>query len=302
MSAANNQRTHLRAILLALLVVLIWSSSWVFVKIGLDDVGPLTFAGLRYGLAALCLLPLALRPDPRRQLRKLRTTGWLRLVILGLLFYAVTQGAIFIGLESLPAATVSLLLSCTTLFVTLVSIPLLSERPSALQWAGVVLNLVGVALYFYPVSIPQQQVVGLVAVGIGVVTNALSAILGRHVNRSQEVSAVAVTVVSMGVGSLVLLVSGLAVEGLPQLAPVTWAIIAMLAVVNTALAFTLWNHTLRTLSASESSIINNTMIVPIAVLAWLFLGEGLRVQEIVGLLLAGLGAVLAQVRRQEDSV
>jgi drug/metabolite transporter (DMT)-like permease len=63
-------------------------------------------------------------------------------------------------------------------------------------------------------------------------------------------------------------------------------------------AFTLWNHTLRTLSAMESSIINNTMLIQIAVLAWLFLGESLSWRMVLGMVLAALGTLLVQVRRR----
>jgi drug/metabolite transporter (DMT)-like permease len=41
-------------------------------------------------------------------------------------------------------------------------------------------------------------------------------------------------------------------------------IIGWLSVINTAFAFTLWNHTLRTLTAVESSVMNNTVLVQIA--------------------------------------
>ncbi|MBN1566165.1 MAG: DMT family transporter, partial [Anaerolineae bacterium] len=75
-----------------------------------------------------------------------------------------------------------------------------------------------------------------------------------------------------------------------------WAIIAWLAVVNTAFAFTLWNHTQRTLPAVESSILNNTMLIQIAVLAWVFLGEALAAREIAGLALAGFGMLVVQVQ------
>ena len=74
-----------------------------------------------------------------------------------------------------------------------------------------------------------------------------------------------------------------------------------LAVVNTALAFTLWNLTQRTLSAIETSIINNTMLIQIAILAWLFLGERLSVRAIVGLALAAIGTLIVQLRRAKTS-
>ena len=71
-----------------------------------------------------------------------------------------------------------------------------------------------------------------------------------------------------------------------------------LAVINTALAFTLWNHTLRKLSAMESSIINNTMLIQIAVLAWIFLDEKITTQEGIGLSIAVIGAVLVQLKKR----
>jgi drug/metabolite transporter (DMT)-like permease len=71
--------------------------------------------------------------------------------------------------------------------------------------------------------------------------------------------------------------------------------------VNTALAFTLWNHTLRTLSAMESSIINNTMLFQIALLAWLFLGQPLGWYQVIGIILAALGTLLVQMRKGERS-
>ena len=65
--------------------------------------------------------------------------------------------------------------------------------------------------------------------------------------------------------------------------------------VNTAFAFTLWNLTLRKLSAMESSLINNTMLIQIAILAWVFLGESLGVRQVAGLLLASLGTLVVQL-------
>ena len=68
-----------------------------------------------------------------------------------------------------------------------------------------------------------------------------------------------------------------------------------LAVVNTALAFTVWNPSLQELSAVESSMINNTMLVQITVLAWLFLGEAPCTRQAAGLALAAAGICLAHV-------
>jgi drug/metabolite transporter (DMT)-like permease len=101
----------------------------------------------------------------------------------------------------------------------------------------------------------------------------------------------------MGVGAACLLGIGLAVQGFPSIGLTGWATIVWLAVVSTALAFTLWNRSLQRLSAVESSVINNTMLAQIAVLAWLFLGERIAPCDVVGLVLAMAGILIAQVRR-----
>jgi drug/metabolite transporter (DMT)-like permease len=287
---------HIQAIVQALLVTFLWSTSWVLIKIGLEDIPALPFAGLRYTLAFLCLLPFAVRSGQLASLRRLSAGTWARLIALGLLFYSVTQGAQFLSLLYLPAVTTSLLLSFTTVLVALLGMPLLGEWPTLVQWGGTGLYLMGVLVFFYPASLPAGEVIGLFVAVAGVLANALSSILGRQVNRSAELEPLAVTTVSMGVGAVVLLVSGVAVQGLPRLALVHWAMIVWLAVVNTAFAFTLWNRTLRTLSAMESSIINNTMLFQIAVLASLFLDEALAWRQMVGMALAVLGTLVVQIR------
>jgi drug/metabolite transporter (DMT)-like permease len=289
---------HLGTVLQALFVTFLWSTSWVLIKIGLQEIPALTFAGLRYGLAFLCLLPLVLRPSARRSIGSLPGRRWVELILLGLLFYAVTQGAMFVSLAYLPAMTVSLLWNLTTVSVAFLGIFALSERLNVLQWGGVVLNLVGVVVYFHPAAFPRAHAVGLAAAVVGVLANAGSSILGRGVNRRGDVDPLVVTVVSMGVGAFALLAVGLFAQGLPALRIVDWIIIGWLALVNTAFAFTLWNHTLRTLTAVESSIINGTMLVQIALLAWLFLGEDLTWQRVLGLVLAGLGSSVVQLRRR----
>ena len=296
--AGWQRSSHVTAVFQALFVTFLWSTSWVLIKIGLEDIPPLTFAGLRYGLAFLCLLPFFWRGGGLAEVRQLERSGWLRLLALGIIYYAVTQGTQFVGLTYLPAVTVNVLLGFTSVMVALLGLGVLGERPSPWQWLGIFVALGGGLLYFYPVQIPQAQWVGFVAVVVGVLANAGSAVLGRAVNRAGHLRPLTVTTVSMGIGSAILLVVGVGTQGLPALSWQSWAIIGWLAVVNTAVAFTLWNHSLRTLSAMESSIINNTMAVQIPILAVLFLGERLNGRQVTGLVVAIIGALLVQLGRK----
>ncbi|HMM29505.1 MAG TPA: DMT family transporter, partial [Aggregatilineaceae bacterium] len=180
--------SHMRAVLQALFVTLLWSSSWVLIKQGLEDIPALTFAGLRYTLAFVCLLPLAARRGDLRTLRTLSRRDWRTLAALGLVYYTVTQGAQFLGLERLPAVTTSLLLSFSPVMVALLGIVLLGERITGAQWGGIALYLAGVLVYFYPVNIPSREVAGLVIVLVGVLANAIAAVMGRSINRRRTLS------------------------------------------------------------------------------------------------------------------
>ncbi len=291
---------HLKAILLALLVTFLWSTSFVIIKIGLAEIPPLTFAGLRYTIAFICLLPLGLTKKYNVEIKKINKRDWLRLALLGILFYAFTQGTQFIGLSLLPAVTVSLWLNFTPLVVAVMAIFMIKEFPTGLQWIGVILFICGIITYFFPIALSENQELGLIVMTIGVIANSASAVFGRSINREARISPVVVTIISMGIGSFILLISGIAMQGLPSISTQNIIYLLWLAVINTALAFTIWNFTLRTLSAMESSIINGTMLIQIAVLAWIFLGEAITIQEGIGMLIAACGAVLVQMKIKKN--
>ena len=294
-------RQHALAVLQGLLVALLWSTSWILAKIGLDDLGlePLSFAGLRYALAAAILLPFGIRAmraahgtEPLSGRHLARVAGY------GLLFVAIAQGAQFASLAVLPATAVSLILASIPAWVAIIALAGRAERPTAGQLAGIGLLTAGAVLYFGPFELEPGAGIGLVAAALCVAAAAVSSHLGRGLARDvahRLGGPIGITAASMAVGGVALLAVGVALEGWPELDWAGWAIVAWLAVVNTAFAFTLWNHTLRTLTAVESSVVNNTMTIQIAILAVVFLGERLDALQLAGLLLAAIGAAAVQL-------
>jgi len=290
---------RLRAILQALFVTFLWSTSWVLIKNNLNEIPPLTFAGLRYTIAFIILFPGLWKY--KIEICTLSLKDWIRLTALGFVFYTVTQGGQFLTLNHLEAVTFSLILNFTTVLVALFGIIALREVPTRLQWGGIAIFIFGVLVYFIPTFKSGGKGLGFTLAGFTVCANAAAAVLGRSINREKKIPPLLVTVISMGVGAAFLLGTGLAVQGLPPLSLTSWAVIVWLAVINTALAFTLWNKTLRILSAVESSIINNTMLVQIATLAWLFLGERFTLLDVAGLILAMVGVLMVQMTRAQTS-
>lgn len=291
----HRQLSHVRATLAALFVTLLWSSSWILIRWGLDQeaLEPITFAALRYGLAGIVLFGWVLgRPRLRRELPRLDRASILQVLFLGVTLYALTQGAQFVAIDSQPAATSSLVLSWTPLIVAMFGGWSIAERSSSRQFAGALLVVAGAWFYFS--GDLGATPIGMAAAILGLAANSVAALLGRKVNRGAHMSPVVVTALSMGVGALILVAVGVTVEGVPEVSARAWLIVVWLAVVNTAFAFTLWNLSLRRLSAVESAAINNTMLVQIAVLAWIFLDESLGFAEIVGIGLVSVGILMTQ--------
>jgi drug/metabolite transporter (DMT)-like permease len=286
------------AVLIALIVTFLWSSSWILIKTGLSAIPPLAFAGLRYAIAFIGLLAVGGWSGRLQRLRTLDRSDWIPLAGYGLVFITLTQGAQFLALSMLPTISVSLVLSFTPLLVALLGWRFLQERPTHRQFMGILIFLGGIALYFYPYTGMTSSVPGLLVAGFGLLVNALSALLGRKLNQRRTLDAYAVTLISMGFGSVTLLALSLPFSGFPSLSPLNWATLLWLGLVNSALAFTLWNKALQSLSALESNLINNTMLIQIAILAFLFLGETLSPRQLLGIGLVAGGILLAQLKKR----
>jgi drug/metabolite transporter (DMT)-like permease len=218
-----------------------------------------------------------------------------RLVLLGIVMYTLTQGAMFVALDEQPAATTSLVLSLTPLLVAGGAALSLAETPSRVQLLGVVLVAVGAGCYF--AGDLGGTVAGMIAAVVALLANVAAAILGRSVNREGRLPAMTITAASMAVGAGALVFLAVGIEGLPAITTAGWLIIAWLAIINTAFAFTLWNLSLQRLTAVESASINNTMLVQIALLAWLFLGEAPGAIGLLGIALVSGGVYLVQSTR-----
>jgi drug/metabolite transporter (DMT)-like permease len=267
----------------------------VIIKFGLEEIPPLTFAGLRYVIAAVLLMITVIgRSDSRHELTSANRRQILTLAGYGFVFVTVTQAAQFVGLDLLPAISVSLLLNMTPLIVLVLGIVLLREVPTYRQIGWILIGIAGVLIYFYPLDLGALQIIGVIVVLIGVVANAFSSIIGRAINKKKELTPLVITSVSMLFGSAVILVTALLFEEIQSISPLSWFYIIWLSVVNTAFAFTLWNRAMQTLRAVDITLINGTMLPQIVILSIFFLGEMPTFLDWIGLVLIALSALIVQ--------
>ncbi|MGD2142394.1 MAG: DMT family transporter [Candidatus Bathyarchaeota archaeon] len=288
------EKGRLVAILEALLVTFLWSSSYVLVKIGLIEIAPLTLVALRYTVASVILVSIALARGG------VKILSWgenlTKLAFLGFSGYAIAQGLQVLGLYYLPAMTVTLILNFTPVVALVLGVLFLNETPTRLQIGGMLLVLLG-AYFFFNAPLSIQSPLGVVITLLSGVGWAAYLVAGRLFFVKGEIEPLDLTAFSMAIGTLMMAGATLAIEGIPVIAISGLGIILWLGVVNTALAFFLWNHALQRLEAFEISVLQNTMLIQIAILAWVFLGEGLSLGKLFAMVLVFFGALIVQLRR-----
>ncbi len=290
-SLALDGSSRAQAISEGIITMLIWSSTFILVKQGLEYVGPLTLAGFRYFLAFLFLLPFLIRRRPA--LRSYSSNLWLRLALIGLAAYTVGNGALFWGLKYVPATTGSFLFSLVPLLVLFMGVIWLRELPSRWQVIGVVVGLAGAFLFFSP-GFGESEPLGTVIILAGLFGFAAFSILARGVAREREVDTVSLTAVPLAIGGAALLVLAVIVEGWPKIPGAAWPIIVFLSLVNTAVAYLLYNHALQTLMALELNMLLNLAPLGTALLAWIFLGEMVSAEQMAGIVIVIVGVGLVQ--------
>ncbi len=127
-------------------LVLIWGTTWLGVRIGLDDLPPLTFAGIRFLVASVVLFAVLWVRGTRLPRRR---SDWALVGTTAVLGFAVSYSAQFWGMQFVPSGLAAVIFATVPLFTMVFAhfaLPSEPMRPTA--FAGVLLGLVGGAVIF----------------------------------------------------------------------------------------------------------------------------------------------------------
>jgi len=288
-----HQPTRPLALLEALLVSMVWGSSFIFVKIALTELGPLTIGGLRYFLGFACLLPFL-----RRHSFALTRAQWLQMVLLGLSAYTLANGALFWALRFLPATTGSFLMSLITVTVLMGGVIWLREIPNRVQVIGILTVLAGMSLFFSSGLKPGEPH-GLAIFALALLGFTLFGLLSRVAAIERQVDTLTLTALPLAIGGGLLLALAIPLEGIPSASPRIWGLVLLLAAINTAFGYVLYNHALQALQAFEMNVLLNLTPIWTALLGWLLLDEILIVSQWIGIFAVMGGIMLAQGRNKK---
>jgi drug/metabolite transporter (DMT)-like permease len=150
-------------------------------------------------------------------------------------------------------------------------------------------------LIYFGGRIELDQILAIGLSLLGVLSISIYGLLARGMTRSGRIDPIALSAIPMGFGSIFLLVAGWPFP-LPS-----WRILGILAwltLINSAIAFVIWNNALRYMQAFEISVTANLMPLGTALLSPLILGEPVSSMAWLGILISLIGVVLVGVGGQ----
>jgi len=283
-----------------LLLCGIWGSTWLFIKLGLSDLPPFTFAGIRFVIAcAILFLLIAARGIPLPRQRR----DWLLLGVTGLLTFSLNYGLVFWGEQYISSGLAALLQSTMPAFgLLLAHLYLPKERMTPLRIVGVVMGIVGVGVIFsnqLSVSGPRA-LVGSAALVLSALSGAYSNVLVKAKANHLDPSVTAAG--QMLFGLVPLLALGFLFEGNPlRFHWTTRALISVLylAIVGTVIAFVLYYWLIQHMDVTKTLLISLITPVVAVILGMLVLSEQLTWRTLAGgaMIISGIGLIV--VRRSK---
>jgi len=290
--------SNLKPYLALVALALVWGFSFLLIKVALADMSPTVLMLIRAasGFAALAAFMLLSR-------RPILGDGWKHRIVpyavLAIFSGVVPWTAIAVGEQSISSGLASILNATTPLWAAVLVIWMIpKDRPSALNYVGVLIGLAGVVILVLPDVTAKgfgSSVAGAVAVVVAAISYAFSALYQRKKLRGASVYEVSVGQLAL----TTLLAIPIAAPSLPSwhfALPSTAAVVA-LGVGGSGLAYLLYYYINNSLGSVRATGV--TILVPMTAVLWgvVLLGETLSLPIVIGMVVILAGIVLTNVNR-----
>jgi drug/metabolite transporter (DMT)-like permease len=270
-------------------VSVIWGMPYLFIKIAVDEISPSLLAWSRLALAAAVLLPVAWKLGALRGLRE----RWRIITVFAAVEMAVPWPLLGFGEVHISSSLAAILVATVPLFVALIATRFdHSERPTATRFVGMLIGLAGVvALVGIDIGDKGDELLGALAVLLVAFLYAIGPMIVKR--RLSDLDPLGPVAASLGIAAL--LVTPFALGSLPDSTPSadTFASIAVLGLLCSALAFLLFFRLIAEIGPGRATVI--TYINPVVALALgvVVLDESVTTGVVVGLLLILAGSWLS---------
>src|SRR5215218_3696456 len=286
-------------IIVWLILCLIWGTTWIFIKVGLEDLPPITFAASRFVLSIVILLPVIwIRefPWPRS------AAEWKLIALTGFLQFSLNYSSVFWAEQHISSGLAAVLQAMITVFGLLLAwIFLPAEKITGVKIFSVILGVIGVAVIF----IEQLRIesfmafMGCVAIVAGAYCAAQASILIKLRGTSLHPASLVCTQMICGLPAIV--IYAFVAEGNPLSFNWTWravVCVVYLAVAGTIAAFWLYYWLLSRIESTQAMMISLVTPLLAVLIGAIVLGERLPPQTLLGglLIIGSIGLIVVRRR------
>lgn len=272
------------------LLTIIWGSSFMLIKVALEDLGPLQVAFGRISVGAATLLAImAITGD--RLPRGARV--WRNGALIGLLMNAAPFSLVAWGEQRLGSVEAGIWNATTPLFVLLVLLTVRGEHLTGRRIAGLLLGFAGVIVVLAPwLGVKGGEGMGHLAFAAMAACYGVGTTLMRRAYAGQSHSATALSAVQLVCATAWMVIATTLSEGVPQEAPSLLPVLCIIALgaLGTGIAYILFTTLVRSVGSATASSVTYLMPVVSTALGVLVLGETLGWHEPIGTLVILLGA------------
>jgi len=269
--------------LLLLLMTVIWGSNFTAIKYSLEDLLPLSFNALRFTIASLAMLVVALMS---RDIFKLEPGDGRRLFALGLLGNTVYQTLFITGMAHTRAGNAALILATTPLFTAVLGRIRKHEYFTARGVWGLLLAFAGIVMIITSgrgeFSL-RETILGDSLLLATTICWSLYTVGSK--NLIHKYGSMKTTIVMMTSGTPLLLLvcaPSLLRQDWSRVRPMAWAGLIYSGLFAIALAYIIWNHGVRRIGSTRTAIYSNITPIVAIVVAWVLLGEAPTIGQVAG--------------------
>ena len=292
----------MKARLVWLLLCGIWGSTWLFIKLGLEDLPPFTFAGIRFVIACTILFSLV---TVRRLSLPRKRSDWVLLASTGVLAFCINYGLLFWGEQYISSGLAALLQATIPVFgLVIAHFYLPGERMTLPRVMGIIMGIAGVAVIFsnqLSVAGPRA-LAGSAALVLGSASAAYSNVLVKA--RGKNLDPAILAAGQMLFGLIPLLLIGIPLEGNPfrfHWTRMAIAALFYLAIVGSVIAFLLYYWLVQNMDVTNTMLIALVTPIVAVTLGVLVLNEELNWRTLVGGAMIMLGISLVVLRRKKEA-
>ncbi len=290
----------MKPLLVWILLCVVWGTTWIFIKLGLNDLPPVSFAAVRFSVA--CLILFFIIKFQKIELPKGKNV-LIFILITGFLQFFFNYGLLFWGEQYITSGLAAVLQATIPAFGLILARIYVGEEITGLKIASILLGLAGVAVIFREQLILNGEMAffGSAAVVVGAFGAAYASVLTKAKGISHHPASLVFA--QMFIGHIPLWIVGISAEGNP--ANFNWtrqAVICVfyLAVVGSIVAFWLYYWLLARIDVSKAMMI--AFVTPlVAVFVGSFFGEKLDIQTLLGgiLILISVGLIVIRFSPQK---